>query len=202
MSKNKNQSFDLGKCVAILSACIIYGLLIYFLFVPHRGQEDPHWYETHAEASSILEAERIFGKNFMFDKLLLSKIENPYNFSSTLEWKEGGSLEDKSSWDNLDIYIDYPGKSQSLIYQISLRIFFNHNNDFYADDYKTIFDGKEKTLVINGVEITYIENKDQGEYPYVLMAKFNRYDYIYYFSSSSKESYKLSWKVLEQYLSE
>ncbi len=197
--ETRKQGFNSKKWLVVFAACLIPILFIAPAILIKAGAEDPHWYKTHAEASSFLEAERIFGKNLTIEKLLLSDIKYPYEFSSTLEWEEGGSLEDKSSWKNLDTHIIYFHEYKPLIDMISLRVFFN-NNDSVMEHYESIFDGKEKTIVINGIELTYVELKEKRMYPYTLIAKFVRDDYICYFSSSSRKNFKLNWRVLEQYL--
>ncbi len=197
-NKTKNKFF---KSVGIfLLEILLFGFMFFFIiYFFGRAGGKPCWYETHAEASSVKEAEEVFGESLMLDILLLSDHEYPYRFRATLECEEFGSIDDKSSWNNLGVHIIYYTESKPLIYEINLKIFFNNND--YDEYYKTGFDGKEKTRAINGINISYIENEDKGKYPYYLSAKYKKGDSTYFFSVSSREGFELNWRVLEQYLS-
>ncbi len=196
----ENHFFNFGKWRALLFAYLIAFLIVVPIFLRNADLEDPEWDKTHVTATSFLELERIFGNYLLLDKLLSAVPEDPYIFDATLYLYEGGSLEDKGSWESLETRLEYNIDHPILDY-ISLVIYFNNDSDLNNSD--LVFDKPTKTTIINGVEVTYTEFNYEDKYNwYVLETVFTQGDYTYNYSFTSKQNSDLAWKILEEVLSD
>ncbi len=217
-NETRNRFFSSQISILLLEICLFTILFISRVYLTACATRDPNWYETHAEASSTLEAERIYGDDLLFGKLVFADAKYHYRYWSTLEWEEGGSLGDRDSWRFIEASVkyytdyNYTNGYDSDSDSTHLAIFFKKHDDpkmdiyrynhyeHYFSSYSNYFTRTTGKTVINGVDLTYVENlsKNQSDF---LVAKFEQDDYIYYYSSSSNQDSKLAWSVLEQLLS-
>ncbi len=109
--------FDSQKCYASLIICLFASLFITpILLISCEEDRGPRWFKTHAETTSALEAERVYGDDLLLDKLVSADTKHHYKYRSILEWEKGGSLGNRNSWKLLETkvnYYYYPNESNS-----------------------------------------------------------------------------------------
>ena len=100
---------------------IIIGLaclaLIIFLFptitnLLENNAEDPNWDNTHFYVYSVDEAIDQFGDDLLLDKLVLMNDYPVSYIEYTIEFAEGGNVNDRQSWRALSSYVDYGEKRE------------------------------------------------------------------------------------------
>lgn len=187
--------------VLTISVCVI---LIFFAvvqiirFFTEPGGEDPYWFDTYAEATSIEQATQLFGKDLLLEKMILPEMELEKT-SYVLGFSEGGSVEDNTTWTMLTANVQYSNKDWA-----SMTIFFDKNHESIngSDEYvgyNSVFEGDSTDVItINGVTVgIYTETSSNG---YTYLARFERNDCTYFLTSFSIESADLGRNTIENLL--
>ena len=116
-----------------------------------------------------------------------------------LEFSEGGSVADNTTWTMLTANVQYSNKDWA-----SMTIFFDKDHESIngSDEYvgyNSVFEGDSTDMItINGVTVViYTETSTNG---YTYMARFERNDCIYFLTSFSTESADLGRNTIENLL--
>jgi hypothetical protein len=119
--------------------------------------------------------------------------------SYVLEFSEGGSVADNTTWTMLTANVQYSNKDWA-----SMTIFFDKDHESIngSDEYvgyNSVFEGDSTDMItINGVTVViYTETSTNG---YTYMARFERNDCIYFLTSFSTESADLGRNTIENLL--
>ncbi len=193
------------KKISMIAACI--ALIIYLspniIELFKANAEDPNWHKTHTYAYSIDEAVEKFGDNLLLDRLVIKDdYPEPY-VEFILEHEEGG-VNDRDTWSDITVNINYGGKLRVSKDHTNLRIFFKEDNpdidgtEMYTG-YRDIFTDGFLMTEINGVTVKYKEFPSNS-FTYAVAAEFKHNGYIYFLDTFSKENKEFFWDTIKQML--
>ncbi len=198
--KGKNKMSFSMKRVMPFAACaiiaIIIGTVLFMdplsIFNHVSNAPDKEYEATHVRFANVEEAAREIGGGYLFDLLEDKEIKNEIVLGHT----DGGSVNDKSTWTDIDCRFE--GKNESIV----LYIYF----PAYSKDEKVNHSNSgTRTILFGNTEVSYTEyDKDSGfaDSKYVSSASFdydgNSYVLEYYSDTPSDAALDILAKFFSQ----